>query len=161
MNEFERRLLDIVQTSEWIASVARPNGKIINIDYYNYNIGPQGTATLSGIALGAAGSGIIQIQADSDFAIAYMSGSVVVGGAAVANPVSTIQITDTGTGKTFFSAPTLFGLVMGSGGLPFYLPAPRVVAPNTNLQINVTNVAGAGAADYYINLLGARIYYAG
>jgi len=155
MNEFERRLLDVVQNSAWIASVARPNRKILDIDYYNYNV------SIAAIAVAASGTGNIQIQADSDFAITYISGSVVVGGAVVTNPVSTIQVTDQGSGKTFFSAATLFGLVTGVGGLPFYLPAPRVVAPNTNLQIAVTNVAGAGAADYYVNFLGARIYYAG
>ncbi len=160
MNEFERRYLDVLQTSDLIASVARPNAKIIGIDYYNYCMNPTNTPGLAAVASGAAAQGIIQIQADSDFAITYMSGSQVVANAVVVNPVTTLQITDTGTGKTFFSGQTLFGLVMGSGGLPFYLPAPRVVAPNTNLQFNLINVNSAGAADYYINLLGARIYYA-
>jgi hypothetical protein len=157
MNEATRRLLDAVQNAAWIAAVARVGQKIKSIDYYNYNVGPnQG---LSAIAVAGTGQATIQIQADSDFAIAYMSGSAVVSGAVVTNPVATIQLTDTGTGKTFFSSPTLFSLVMGQGGLPFYLPAPRVVAPNTNLQVNISYLAGAAAADFYVNLLGARIYY--
>jgi hypothetical protein len=157
VNEATRRLLDAVQNAAWIAAVARVGQKIKAIDYYNYNLGPnQG---LGAVAVAGNAQGIIQIQADSDFAIAYMSGQAVVSNAVVGSPVATIQITDTGTGKTFFSSPTLFGLVMGSGGLPFYLPAPRVVAPNTNLQINISYLAGAAAADFYVNLLGARIYY--
>lgn len=157
MNEFERRLLDTVQNSTWIAAVARPNQKILGIEYYNYN------TMFSQIAVAATVQNVIQIQSDSDFAMSYMSGSAVdlVVGAVQNQPVATIQITDTGSGKTFFSAPTLFNLVMGSGGLPFYLPAPRVVAPNTNLQISINNVAAARAQDFYVNLLGARIYYAG
>lgn len=155
MNEFERRLLDAVQQSAWIASVARPNQKIVDIEYYNYN------TFIGAVVAGTQDQSVIQVQSDSDFAITYMSGAVVIAGAAVATPIATLQITDTGTGKTFFSAPTLFSLVMGNAGLPFYLPAPRVVAPNTNLQFNFNNIGAAGPADVYINLLGARIYYAG
>lgn len=155
MNDFQRRLLDAVQNSAWIAAVARKDREILGIDYYTYT-----SPSIAGLAVGATTQVVIPIQSDSDFALTYMSGSVVVGGVVVNNPVSTLQITDTGTGKTFFSAPTLFGLVMGSSGTPFYLPAPRVIAPNTNINLSVTNVAGAGAADYFMSLLGARIYYA-
>lgn len=153
MNEFQRRLLDAVQNGAWIASVARQGRTIVDLDYYNYNteIGP--------VASGASAQATIQIQSDSDFAIAFMSGVEVVNNTPTTNHYTLLQITDTGTGKTFFNAPTMFQLVMGTGGLPFYLPAPRVVAPNTNLQINVQNVSSAADATYYINLLGARIYY--
>jgi hypothetical protein len=154
MDEFKRRLLDAIQTGSWIASVARQDRKILDVDYYNYN------TSIAAVASGASGQGNIAIQSDSDFAIAYMSGVAVVSNSIVALPFTTLQITDTGTGKTFFNSPTLFPLVMGSGGLPFYLPAPRVVAPNTNLQFNVTNQFSAAASTYFINLLGARIYYA-
>lgn len=155
MNDFERRLLDAVQNSAWIAAVARKDREILGIDYYNYT-----APLITGLAVGASSQSVIQIQSDSDFALTYMSGTVVVAGVAVTNPVSTIQITDNGTGKTFFSNPTLFGLVLGSSGTPFYLPAPRVIAPNTNVTLAITNVAGAGAGDYYMSLMGARIYYA-
>lgn len=152
MNEFERRLLDAVQNSAWIASVARPNAKILDIDYYNYN-----TSILQ-LANGGTTTQVIQIQSDSDFAIAYMSGAAVYGGAVQPDPIALIQYTDTGTGKTFFQNPTLFSLVEGNNGLPFYLPAPRVLAPNTNINVTITNSTGS-TADFYVNLLGARIYY--
>jgi hypothetical protein len=154
MDEFQRRLLDAVQTGDWIASVAKANKTILNIDFYNYN------TTIGPVASGATGAATIQIQSDSDFALCYMSGAAVVNNNAINTPYTTLQITDTGTGKTFFSAPTLFQLVFGTNGLPFYLPAPRVVTPNTNLQINLTNVNSAAATTYFINLFGARIYYA-
>jgi hypothetical protein len=158
MDEFKRRLLDAVQNGSWIASVARQDRKILDVDYYNYNTLIDNNG--AGIASGATGQGTIQIQSDSDFAIAYMSGVSVVNNTVGNSPYATIQITDTGTGKTFFNAPTLFGLVMGSNGLPFYLPAPRVVAPNTNLQFAINNINSAGNASFYVNLLGARIFYA-
>lgn len=153
MNEFERRLIDAMQQDSWIKQVARKDKKIVDVDYFVY------TATLTALAVGNSAQTNIQVQADSDFALAYMSGQMVVGGAVSFLP-STVQITDTGSGKTFFSAPALFNLVMGNAGLPFYLPAPRVIAPNTNIQLNVTNVAMGGATDYWFAFLGARIYYA-
>ena len=74
-------------------------------------------------------------------------------------PLATIQITDTGTGKTFFNQPTFMGLVTGQTGYPFLLPAPRLIAPNTNIQYNVTNLASA-ARNFYLTMIGARLYYA-
>lgn len=152
MNDFMQGLLAAVQQSSWIASVARQNANILQIDSYNYNV------LVPQLAAAGTAQGVIQIQADSDFAIAYMSGAGVAGGAVLTNVLATIQIQDTGTGKTFFNQPTLFPLVMGSGGLPFYLPAPRVVAPQTSLTITITNLSGT-TTDFYINFLGARIYY--
>jgi hypothetical protein len=153
MNEFERRLLDAVQNSAWIASVARPGRTILDIDYYNYN------TSILGLVTATTSTAVIQIQSDSDFAIAYMSGAAIVAGAVQNDPVALIQYTDTGTGKTFFQNPTLFSLVEGNNGLPFYLPAPRVLAPNTNINVTITNNIGS-TADFFVNLLGARIYYA-
>lgn len=158
MNDFERRLLDVMQNSNYIAAVARSNANILGIDTFSYNLGPnQGLAAVP--ALGSA-SALAQIQADSDFALTYMSASVVQAGVINTLPVATIQVTDTGTGKTFYSAPTLIGLVTGNLGFPFLLPSPRVIAPNVNLKVDVTNVvAGAVAMDFFITFIGARIYY--
>lgn len=160
MNDFQRRFLDILQTSQYIASVARKGQTIVAIDYFGYNV--QITNAGAAIATGATVSAFIQIQADSDFVASYVAGNVLnaAGTAITANPVCTIQMTDTGSGKTFFSNPTLFGMVTGSGGFPFLLSAPRVLAPNTNVKIDFTNNTGANVASAYVALLGARIYYA-
>jgi len=156
MNDFERRVLDVVQSASYIDAVRRKDQKILAIDYFAYNVNIADVPAATG-----TGSGIIQVQSDSDFALVYMSAGVTDQVPAfVANPMALAQVTDTGSGKTFFSAPALFGLVFGGGGFPFLLPAPRVVAPNTNIKIDVSNFSAATVYDFYFSLMGARIYYA-
>ena len=156
MNTFERRMLEIIQSSSWIQSVARKDKKILGIEYYNYN------TQIENVASQAQGQSTVQIQSDSDFVMTYLSASVVVTatGAIINAPFAFAQITDTGTGKTFFNQQTLVGLAFGNGGNPFFLPAPRVIAPNTNVQFSVTNNTGA-AASFYFAMMGARVYYGG
>lgn len=156
MNDFERRVLDVVQSASYIDAVRRKDAKILAIDYFAYNVN-----VLDVAAAGGTGNGIIQVQSDSDFALVYMSAAITDQVPAfIANPLATVQVTDTGSGKTFFSNPTLFGLAFGNAGYPFLLPAPRVVAPNTNIKIDVTNISAATVYDCYFSLMGARIYYA-
>lgn len=154
ISDFQKRYLEVLRQNSYIKEVARRDRKVIGADFFSYNI------NISAVASGAVSSGRVTIQADSDFVLAYMAGSQVVSNAVVASPVSTIQITDTGTGRTFFNTELPFGSVFGSGGFPFLLPAPRVFAPNTTILAEITNINSAAAADYYMNFLGTRIYYA-
>ena len=156
MNDFERRALDIAQSSTYLTLYARQGQQIIGIEYFGYAV------EMDNIAQGGAASSIFQVQSDSDFVCTYLSGVAVNPAVATVDPVplGLIQITDTGSGKTFFNQPTFMGLVLGQGGYPFLLPAPRLIAPNTNIQYNVTNLAN-GPRNLHIIMLGARIYYAG
>lgn len=159
MNDFERRFLDILQTSSYVAQVARQGQRIVNIDYFAYNL-RIGTVA-STIANGANGQGAVQIQADSDFVLTFMSGDVLnaAGSTVLASPNVLVQVTDTGSGKTFYNEPTLFGLVTGRSGFPYLLPTPRLINPNTNLKVDVTNNTGAATAGIFVSFQGARIYY--
>lgn len=155
MNEFQRRALDIAENSAYLAQYARKNAKVIGIEYYAY------TTTIAAAVQNVARQALIQIQSDSDFVLTYMSATSFNTATGATVPINgTCQITDTGSGKTFFSAPTPFSLVFGQGGFPFLLPAPRVFSPNTNVKFDATNL-GATTVDLYLSLFGARIYYAG
>jgi hypothetical protein len=160
MNDFQRRYLDILQSTDYISSVARPGRKIVNIDYFAYN-NRIGTDTVP-IANGAIGQGQIDFQADSDFVLTYMSAAVqnAAGGALIFNPNCTVQLTDQGSGKTFFNTPTLMALAFGGGGFPFLLPSPRVMNPNTSMLIQVLNSTGGNLFGIYTVFHGARIFYA-
>jgi hypothetical protein len=154
MNDFERRALDIAQSSTYLTLYARQGQQVLGIEYFGYSV------EMDNIAAGAAATSIFQVQSDSDFVCTYLSGVCVNPASAAIDPVPTglIQITDTGSGKTFFNQPTFLGLVLGQGGYPFLLPAPRLIAPNTNIQYNVTNLQTA-PRNIYITMLGARIFY--
>lgn len=154
MDDFQRRALDIADTSSYLALYARSGQSILGIDYFGYN------CEIDNLAAGASGQALVQIQSDSDFVLTYLSanGLVTATGATLGFLNATTQITDTGTGKTFFNQPALMGLVFGLSGYPFLLPAPRLIAPNTNIKFDITNLT-ATANTYYISMLGARIYY--
>lgn len=154
MNDFERRALDIAQSSTYLTLYARQGQQIVGIEYFGYAV------EIDNVAQNAAASGIFQVQSDSDFVCTYLSGisyNPTTGGVDPV-PIGLIQITDTGSGKTFFNQPAFMGLVFGQGGYPFLLPAPRLIAPNTNIQYNVTNLNTA-ARNFHIIMLGARIFY--
>lgn len=154
MNAVERQLIDVWSQSSYLAAIARKDKTILGVDYYTYNV------NITGLAGAAAGQGSVQLLADSDFVLVYQSAVVVAAGAVVATPVTDVQLTDTGAGKTFFSAPTFLTMQFGSGGFPFILPAPRVLVPNTTLLVSVNNLTAATAYDYYFAFSGARIFYA-
>jgi|SRR6185312_3282510 len=154
MNQTRRNLLQIARSSDWLASFKRPDKTLIDIQPYIYNGSIQATAAA------AAGQVSIPIQADSDFVMFAMTGAVInnATGGFILNPYETIQVTDTGSGKTFFSDYTLFGLVFGLAGFPYMLATPRVVAPNTNILVQINNLS-ALTYNTYIAFAGARLYY--
>lgn len=159
-NEFQTRYLEILKNSPYIQAIAKPGRAIQNIEYYSYN-------TLIGSAAAplvnlVPQTSTIETQADSDFAITFMSAAVLetVNGIATYNNNITLQIQDLSTGKLFFNIPTVVGLVTGGGGFPFVLPAPRVVASNSQLLFTAMNRDSAiNPVGLYIALHGSRIYY--
>jgi multisubunit Na+/H+ antiporter MnhC subunit len=160
MNIFEARALDIAQSSTYLTLYARQGQTIQAIEYFAYSV------EIDNVAAGATSQGTFQVLSDSDFVCTYLSGMALYPTAGTVDPVpqALLQITDTGSGKTFFNQASFMGLVVGQGGYPFLLPAPRLLAPNTNIQYTVTNLLAAGAANvrnYYITMEGARIFYSG
>lgn len=155
MNDFERRLIDTAQTSVYLAEFARQGKTIIGMDYFAYN----SSSAIRSVATTASAQDIIPIQSNSDFVMMYMSGIANINGTISGLPNATVQFTDQGTGKTYYNQPTLFSNVLGSGGYPFLLPSPRIIAPNTNVKIDVVNNE-AVTVDFWISLMGARVYYA-
>jgi hypothetical protein len=164
-NAFQDKYLALINQSPYIQSIARPGQQIIAVEYYCYN-GQVGSVAVP-LAVGVPQSTVIETQSDSDFAVTFISTSVQeIAGANVAyNDNVAMQILDNASGKLFFNIATVAPLVSGAGGFPFVLPAPRVIAPNTNLTITATNRdtvvnGGAGPVGLLFALHGTRIYYA-
>lgn len=104
----------------------------------------------------------IQIQADSDFLWLKSSYYGILHGAADPQPDSTIipmllQITDTGSGRQLFSAPTPWEDIAGFKGLPYVLPIPRIFLANSSVQFTLTNMDGASEYDnLFFTMQGAK-----
>lgn len=157
MNDFQRRLLDTSLTSVYLAEFAKNDPNVIDMDDFVYSSG----AALLGLAPGVAAQDLIPIQSDSVFIVFYMSGSGVslATGAATPTPPGKVQFTDTGSNRTYFNQPTQFANVLGSGGYPLLLPLPRIIQPNTNIKIDLTNTDPGVTYDYSISFIGVRVYY--
>jgi hypothetical protein len=141
--------------------IAKPNRRILGVEYYCYN-GQIGSAATP-LAPNVPQSTNIITQADSDFALTFISAGVqeAANNALVYNDNIAWQIQDTSNGKMFFNVPTVLGLTSGAGGFPFVLPAPRVINPNTTLLVTATNRDGAiNPVGLFFAFHGTRIYYA-
>lgn len=163
-DELQSRYLDVLNNSPYMKSILQPGKRANEIEYYCYN-GQLGTAAVP-LAPNVPQTITFDTQADSDFAVTFMTGAVqeITGAGMAFNDNVAIQFTDTSTGKTFFNRPTVMGLVTGAGGFPFVLPAPRIIRPNTTIQVTAINRdtvvnGGAGPVTLFYALHGTRIFY--
>ena len=153
MDDFQRRALDIAQTSTYLTYLAKQGKTISAIEYFAYNL------NFTGIGASATVNNNIQIQADSDFVCVYLAGSQQLPSGVTNVQTGLIQLTDTGSGKTLFNIPAFGGLVLGQGGYPFLLPAPRTFAAQTAVSVAWTDLTAVANSSFYFLMHGARIYY--
>jgi hypothetical protein len=162
MNEYERRMLDLAQNQMNLREAIASEGRLSLIEYFGYST-TIGSPT-DQIAVGDTRQAIIPIQSDSYFILYYISASQQEAGAAdveFADSFS-LQITDTGAGKTIYSAPSTADLLVGSAnadalGIPFLLTVPRIIRPNTNIKIDVNNY-GVILDRIFLSFVGAKVY---
>lgn len=169
MNEYERRSIEVVQNHMQLSAAAKQMNTAAIVEYFGYSlqIGAVGNPLLNGVTQ----QGIIAIQADAHFVLEYVSSCVVVplNPEYVFNPANILlQITDTGAGEVLYSEAVSASLATsgttanGFNGIPFLLPVPRVIPPNTNIKIEATQF-GVHAGDnpeplaFFVSLLGARV----
>lgn len=160
LDTFQQNYLNLLQGSPYIKSIARSGQNIVNIAYYCYNVQIGSLATP--LALNTPQIGLIETQADSDFAVSYLAASArnAAGDNILFTANITLQIQDLATGKLFFNQPTIFPLVTGAGGFPFVLPAPRVINPNSTIQCTANNRdATQNFSGLFLALHGVRIFY--
>lgn len=117
-------------------------GKVyIARDFYVYQV------NFLAIAVGGSSTGLIAIQADSDFiwqkATAFTQRDD--SGVVVAQPDANVQIIDSGSGRNLFEGPTPLFNVFGTGELPFILPTPRLFVARSTIEVQYTNAGAAPA----------------
>jgi hypothetical protein len=157
LDVFQRKYFEVLANSDYIRSIRKPGRELIGLRSYIYNVvvGPS-------LLLNVPISTTLETQADSDFALAYLSASANQSANADMqfNRNLTLQIQDLSTGKLFFSAPTVMTLVTGGGGFPYVFPVPRVVNANSQLLFTVNN--RDTAVNYnqaFLSLGGIRLFY--
>jgi hypothetical protein len=110
------------------------------------------------------GTGIINIDADSDFYCVAFSYQADIGAALVTEstniiPLVTLQINDTGSGKSLSNIPLPLGTMAGDGKRPYRLVRPRVFLSNATIQLNWTSYVVVGTT-YNITFVlhGYKVY---
>lgn len=159
LTEFQKRALQVAEmvAAQMQAKLQDKRGTIIDEQVYWYTHPPTNIPTG-----GAAVTVNIPIQSDADFDAYYLSATAfaTAGGAVLSLPFCSIQITDTGTGRTFFSQPAFVPLVTGVQGLPYILQNVRQFKSKSNISITYVNLS---AADLTIQAVfaGTKVFYAG
>lgn len=115
------------------------------------------------LANGSSGSGAIQIRTDSDFELQKLSmfADIDAAGQTEATriiPLVTIQITDTGTGRTLFNQPVAIGAIFGDGRIPFILPTTKIFTKNASVVVDVVNFDAANTYNLRLALIGSKIF---
>jgi len=120
--------------------------------------------TFSAIALNASQQQSALMPADSEFEMMQIAFHMTIANAAfVYNtrpiPNMTALITDTGSGRQLMNSPVPLSALAGYGSSPFLLPVTRIFAPNSQIQMTLTNFdAAVATANIIITLLGRKIF---
>lgn len=169
MNEYERRFLEITENHVNFVRALKEAGGGNLVEYKGYS------TQFGALANGVPQQALIAIEADAHFVLQYISASVILpngstyGQLAVASSAANIllHIQDTGNGENLMNQPVPAALAAGTPlpgmtGIPFLMPVPRVILPNTNVKIEVQNL-GFLAVDnplpvaVFVTLNGARV----
>ena len=172
MNEFQRKLLDAVQFTSWVAAFADPNRMLLGVESYAYVIDQRGV-NIDGLA---AQNFPVVMDGDAEFVCTYIAAGARVSAPVIANPANgnqviefspalDVQITDEAAGKTWFDQPTALPLIAGAGGFPFILASPRITKPRSTLNVAVQGSLAQASppqfADFFFVFHGAKLYYSG
>lgn len=118
--------------------------------FFSYTTGP---VACPGV-IGTPTTVIINIGADADFVCTSITG-LAVQATIPAVWAGTVQIDDSGVGRTFFSAAVPFQSIAGTGQLPFVLEHPRFISRNSSLTITFNQVQ-AVATTVHLTLNGYK-----
>lgn len=152
MNFFETKALQIEQTSDYGLAWRRADRPLIGVQWFVY-------AQKVTIAGGAhTETATLKTRQEFDF----VCSQITLYGPGYGLNAPTMQVVDLSTGRAWFNRPAALTDVFGIRCLTLNLPAPRFIAPLTDLQFIVSVPAVlVNPLDVYFTLLGKRIYYGG
>lgn len=178
MNEFERRFLEVAQNHLDLQALMKAGGALLPPEYFAYTtiIGSAANPLVNGVTQ----QNIIAIQADAYFLVEYINTAVILPAGSTFGDLSQftatgnilLQITDTGAGQELFNVPSGFvgspainlagSNFGGMAGVPYVFPTPRLIPPNTNIKVEVTQLGLTALTNpqpvgFYLMLHGARI----
>jgi hypothetical protein len=149
--------MNFADLQNWIAALYQEGGVVSRLW-----IEPFGrTVTFSALAAAASATQILQFNSNQDFVVTSLShrANVAAAGQTVSTktaPLVRIQITDVGSGSTYFGEASDLENV-SSNAFPKEMPYPRWHAGNTSLSIVATNYDAAQAYNFDLFFAGVRV----
>lgn len=125
-------------------------------DAFDYNID-----FLTIAAGGGTDTGTFTVEKNSDFLIVYAAATVVDPAAEQTDrPANalTIEMNDTGSGRSVQNRASSFANVVGTGQLPCYWPYPKFLTGTSNFSVTVVNNAAANAVRVRLSFGGFKIF---
>lgn len=116
-------------------------------EFYSY------TVEFADLANGMAAQNNILIEADSAFRVNKLSLATRTGSPAYAS----VLIRDGGSGRQLSNQPVYLGALFGTADNPFILPVPRIFAPRSTIQFQLTNLDN-NPLSVQLVLHGAKVY---
>lgn len=115
------------------------------------------------LAAGATGTANINIDASSPFVIVsqtYYANTANAASTEATTPIPNIVVllTDTGSSRTMSDVAVPVWSLFGNGRFPYVLPEPKLMAANSQLQIQATNRDAAAGYNLYLNFNGYKLY---
>lgn len=126
-------------------------------DYFFY------ATTPAQMAAAARAQSLIQVDADSQFALLALSYQANVAAAVLTEatnviPLVTVYIADGGSGKYLMNAPVPLPTIAGDGKRPYRLIGPRIFQPNSTINFNWVNYSAATTYDLTLVLSGVKLF---
>lgn len=107
----------------------------------------------------SSGNVVMQVTDDAPFFITSMQGEVSDGAGNVVDATgSTLNLVDNGSSYPLFFAPIPFSTVVGTGALPFFLPVPYPIRPNSSMTGQVFNGGAVGPTTYTLTFSGYKLF---
>lgn len=107
----------------------------------------------------------IQLDADSDFVLTKLTGSIKEDGAdTFVDPDAawiTILMVDSGSGRQLMNNPVPWGATVGSGQLPYVLPQPRIFKARSNIALTFANFSTGTDYNVFLSLAGRKVFAQG
>jgi len=133
--------------------------KYISKDFFVYEV------DFASIAAAGVGTGVIQIQADSDFRLEKTVYFASIAAATQTDasrviPSMTAVIIDTSSGRQLSSSAVPIASLFGTAQDPFIWETPHIFEARSTLTVNVTNFDAAAAYVLRLSFIGTKLYRA-
>lgn len=128
----------------------------VDIDYFSPVLFKNAALPTTGL------SDSVTIDGDAAFVLYCVNGAIEQpAGTFIQFPDILVDVRNAGSGRYFSQSPMHWQTFVGNAQYPFYLPEPKLIAPNSTFTIVLTNNSGGQYAEANMTLVGVKLFMRG